>query len=151
MRILVIRLLNLILSGLMAGILFGIWLGYNPKHLSVQTYVEQLQSSINALNTLMPILGVITIILTLIAAFMQKQNQTVFITLLIAVFFLIAGGLITKFGNQPINSVVMTWDKNHAPDNWTILRDKWWYLHTVRMLSTVISFCLVAWSNIRGV
>lgn len=150
MNLLIIRFFNLFLSGIMAGILFGIWIGYNPKHLSAPTYVEQLQSSIGALNTLMPILGLIAIILTLIAAFMQKQNQTIFIILLIAAFFLIAGGLITKFGNQPINSIVMTWDNNHIPDNWTILRDKWWYLHTLRMLSTVISFCLVAWSNIRG-
>lgn len=151
MNLLIIKFFNLFLSGLMAGTLFGIWIGYNPKHLSAETYVEQLQSSINALNTLMPVLGLITIILTLTAAFMQKQNQAVFLTLQIAVSFLIAGGLITKFGNQPINTIVMTWDKHHIPDTWEVLRDKWWYLHTIRMLTTVISFCLIISSNIRRI
>jgi hypothetical protein len=63
------------MAGLVAGTLFGIWIGYNPQNLSAQTYIEQQQSVIKALNTLMPLLGLIAIILTVISAFMQRGNQ----------------------------------------------------------------------------
>lgn len=89
MTTLIIRFLNVIMAGLMAGTLFGIWIGYNPKNLSVLAYIEQQQSVIKALNTLMPLLGLITIILTMMAAFGQKQNQAIFVTLLVAAALLI--------------------------------------------------------------
>ena len=149
MAIQIVRFLNLIMAGLIAGALFGIWIGYNPKNLSAQTYVEQQQSVIKALNTLMPLLGLVTIILTVIAAFGQRQNQTVFITLLVAAGFLIISGLVTKFGNQPINSIVMTWNKTDVPGNWTELRDKWWSFHIVRTLTAFIALCLIVWSGMR--
>ena len=66
MTILIIRFLNLLMAGLIAGTLFGIWIGFNPQSLSAPTYVEHQQSVIKALNTLMPLLGLITIILTVV-------------------------------------------------------------------------------------
>ena len=149
MTILIIRFLNIIMAGLIAGTLFGIWIGYKPRKLSAQTYVEHQQSVINALNTLMPVLGLITIILTLIAAFLQNQNQTAFIILLVAACFLIVSGLVTRFGNQPINSIVMTWNKSDMPNNWTILRDKWWLLHKIRALTVFVAFGLIVWASMR--
>lgn len=149
MTTLIIRFLTIIMAGLVAGTLFGIWIGYNPKNLSAHTYIEQQQSVINALNTLMPILGLITIILTLTVAFLQKQNQPVFILLIVAASFLIVSGLVTRFGNQPINSIVMTWNKSDIPNDWTTLRDKWWSLHKIRTLTVFVAFCLIVWSSMR--
>lgn len=149
MNIQFFRLIILILSGLIAGTLFGIWAGYNPKGLSVQTYVEQQQGVIRALNTLMPLMGLITILITVAVAFMLKEHQATFVILLLAAGLLIVSGLITKLGNQPINAIVITWEKSNAPTNWTELRDRWWSLHTIRMLTAVMAFGLIAWSSIR--
>ena len=113
-------------------------------------FVESQHGAIKALNTLMPVLGLLTIILTVFSAILQKQNQFVFVTLIIAAGFLLISGLITKFGNQPIHSVVMTWSKASTPINWSEQRDKWWLLHKLRTLTTFISFCLIIWSNIRN-
>ncbi|MGY0039300.1 anthrone oxygenase family protein [Pedobacter sp. NJ-S-72] len=151
MNILIIRLASLLSSGLIAGILFGIWVGYNPKNLSAQTYVEQQQSVIKAMNTFMPLMGLVTIAITLTAAFMQKEKLSNFTTLLFAAGLLILSGLLTRFGNQPINSVMLTWDKLDPPANWVELRDRWWNLHTIRMLSAFIAFCLISCSSIRKV
>lgn len=145
----IIRFLDLFMAGLIAGVLFGIWIGYNPQYFSAQTYLEQQQNAIKALNTLMPILGLITILLTVISAFLQKDNHPVFIALLIAAFFLIISGIVTRFGNQPINSIVMTWNKVDFPDNWAELRDRWWTLHKIRSVSALIAFCIIIWTNIR--
>jgi hypothetical protein len=148
---LIIRFFNILLSGLVAGILLGAWLGYNPKNFSVQTYIEQQQGVINALNVLMPVLGLLTIILTITAAMFQKKNKTIFITLLIAAVFMITSGLVTRFGNQPINSIVMTWSTESFPDNWRELRDRWWNFHMIRTLTAFISFCLIISASMRKV
>lgn len=144
-----IRFLNLLLAGLVAGTVCGIWLGYNPAGLSAQTYVEQQQNVIASLNTLMPLLGLLTIILTMLSAFLQKERSGAFIMLLIAAALLIASGLVTRFGNQPINAVVMTWSKSSIPDNWTELRDQWWSLHTVRAGTSLLAFALIGWAHMR--
>ena len=137
------------MAGLIAGIIFGIWIGYNPQGLSAPTYVEHQQSVIKALNIVMPLLGLITIVLTVISAMLQRKNGSVFISLLVAAVLLIITGLITRFGNQPINAIVMTWTKVDVPGNWTELRDKWWTLHIIRALTTIVAFCLIIWSSMR--
>jgi len=98
---------------------------------------------------MMPILGLITILLTLTSAFIHKKKRRTFIILLIAVLFLIASGLTTKFGNQPINSIVITWDMNAAPANWTELRDKWWIYHKIKTTTSLIALLLIVWASIK--
>jgi hypothetical protein len=144
-----IRFLNLIMAGLIAGSIAGISLGYNPASFSYPTYVEYQQNAIASLNTIMPILGLITIILTLVSAFSQKTKKSVLITLLVAATLLIAAGLITRFGNQPINAEVMKWSPSNTPANWSELRADWWQFHLGRTVLSVIAFCLIAWTSVR--
>ena len=145
----IIRFFNIVMTALVAGTIFGIWIGYNPKDLSAPTFIEQQQNVIMALNTLMPILGLIAILLTLTSAFAQRKNKKTFSILLVASLFLILSGLTTRFGNQPINSIVMTWDMNTPPNNWMELRDRWWIFHELRTLSAFIGLCLVVWTSIK--
>jgi hypothetical protein len=149
MKTSIIRVLNVLVVGLVAGSIFGILLGYNPNDLSAVTYIEQQQSVITALNTLMPILGLIAIVLTLTSAYLYKNDKNIFIFMLIAAAFLVISGLTTKFGNQPINSIVMTWDMNAPPSNWMTLRDEWWSFHILRTITALISFGLVTWASVN--
>jgi hypothetical protein len=134
---------------LVAGTIFGIWIGYNPKDLSAPTFIEQQQSAINDLNILMPLLGLFTILLTLTSAFLHKKEKSVFVILLIASVFLVLSGLTTKFGNQPINSIVMTWNMHSPPNNWMELRNKWWFYHELRTFSAFIGLCLIVWISMK--
>ena len=145
----IVRFVNIVMAGLIAGILLGIWLGFNPTTYSFLTYLEHQQGAIKALNVLMPALGFITIILTLVSAFLQKNNKVVFVTLIAAAVLLVTSGLVTRFGNQPINKIVMTWHNTDVPSNWTELRDKWWTLHQIRALSALIAFFLIVWTVTR--
>jgi len=149
MTISAIRFLNIVMAGLVAGIALGIWLGFDPRTYSFSTYREQQQGAIAGLNVLMPILGLITIILTLASAFLQKNNKPVFVMLIIAAVLFIGSGLITRFGNQPINSIVMTWTISDIPSDWTDLRDRWWTMHQIRSTCLLIAFFLIVWTNAR--
>lgn len=145
----IIRFLNIILAALLAGTSFGIWMGFNPINFSPSTYVEQQQNTIRMLNALMISLVIIATIITIASAFLQRNNKHVFIALLVAAAFFVACILISRFGNQPINDSMMTWNTNSLPDNWTILRDKWWSFHIMRTITELIALSLITWISIK--
>jgi len=144
-----VRFFNVVLAGIMAGIVFGIWLGCDPEKMSFPGYVEYQQGLINAFNVLMPLLGLVVILLTLLSAILQREDKGTFIALLLAMALLVLSGLITRFGNQPINAIVMTWHPDSPPSDWMALRDKWWSLHIIRTLAIGMSFSLVTGSGLR--
>jgi uncharacterized membrane protein len=137
---------NLLLGALVVGTMFGIWLGYNPAGLSAVVYVSQQQHAIGALNVVMPVLGGVSVVLTLVAAALAASDRTRLILLLSAAGCFIAAGLTTRFLNQPINAIVMTWSADAPPANWMQLRDDWWRWHVVRMVAGIggLSLLIVA-------
>jgi uncharacterized membrane protein YwaF len=144
-----IRFLNVIIAALLAGVSFGIWIGFNPLSLSQSTYIEQQQNMIRALNVLMITLVFSATVITIISAFLQKSNKPVFITLLIAAVFFIICIFISRFGNQPINKIIMSWTPGSLPDNLSEFRDKWWSFHIMRTIAELIALSLVTWVSIR--
>jgi glucan phosphoethanolaminetransferase (alkaline phosphatase superfamily) len=125
----IIRFITLLLVALLVGTMFGIMIGFNPAEMTPATYVEQQQHAIRALNTLMPLWGAACIILTIVLAILAKEDRPKRYMLLTAAACLIVAGAVTRFGNQPINSVVMTWTPQTPPSNWMELRNLWWQWH----------------------
>src|SRR5690606_37649243 len=140
----IIQLGTTVLTGLIAGTVFGIWIGFNPENLSATAYVEQQQGTIGALNVLMPILGLLSIALTFCYAYSVRNNTRSLYMLTISILFLIFSALVTRFGNQPLNAIVITWSLDDIPDSWEQIRDQWWRFHVLRTISTLISFTLIA-------
>ena len=142
----VIRFLGLLLMSLLVGTMFGIWLGFNPSALTAATYVEQQQNAIRALNTALPLLGAVCILLTAALAVLTKGESRSRYLLVAAVVFLLVAGLVTRFENQPINSLVMSWSAQTPGANWMELRDAWWNWHIVRTIAGILalSFTIVA-------
>jgi len=145
----IIRFINVILAALLAGVSFGIWMGFNPVSLSEATYVEQQQNTIRSLSVLMTSLVIIATVITVISAFLQKKNKTIFITLLIAAIFFFACILISALGNRPIDDLVLSWAYPDLPANWTTVRDKWWSLHIMRTITELVALVLVTFATIR--
>ena len=145
----IVRFINIIIAALLAGVSFGIWIGFNPLKLSPSTYIEQQQNMLRALKVLMISLVFFAAIITISSAFLQKNNKSAFISLLVAAVFFIACILITRFGIKPIDDKVMTWTVNSIPGDWTELRDKWWLLHKLRTFAELIALFLVTWTSIK--
>lgn len=135
---------------LVAGAVFGIWRGYNPSAFSSGAFVEQHQNAVRGLNTLMPVLGLLANLFTLAWAYTQRGgDRTVLISLLVAVVFMIISGLVTRFGNQPINAIIMTWDSHSVPANWQELRDKWWQFHLVRTGTSCLALAILVFTIVK--
>ena len=149
MTALIIDFADLLLAGLLTGAIFGVFLFMSPAGLDATTYVIQQQNGIRALNSAMPVLGGLTIVLTLAAAFAASGDPLRMNLLFSAAAALIVVGLITRFLNQPINAVVMTWDVSSPPAEWTTLRDAWWRWHLVRLVLSLAAFSFVITAALR--
>jgi uncharacterized membrane protein len=143
-----VRFANIVLVALIVGTMFGIWLGYNPAGLTASAYVEQQQNAISALNVTMPALGALCIALTIAQAFMVRVWRSSFVLLLVGAVFLVVAGLVTRFGNQPINAQVIAWHASAPPLTWAVARDQWWHWHLLRTVAGLAALaCIVAGSD----
>jgi uncharacterized membrane protein len=134
---------NLLLASLVVGSMFGIWLAGNLTDLSPSAYVQLQQHSIRALNVTMPVLGWLTALVTAIAAILARKDRLRLTLLVAALICLVASGIVTRFLNQPINAIVMTWSEDTPPANWMQLRDEWWRWHVLRTALGVIGLSLI--------
>lgn len=146
----IIRFVNIILAAILAGVSFGIWIGFNPMHLSSAAYVEQQQNMLHSLRSLMIALVVFATLVTLLSAYIQRNDSPIMISLLIAAAFFIVCILITRFGIKPIDDMVMGWNSSNLPANWTVMRDKWWSLHIMRTIAELFALCIVVWTSVSN-
>ena len=140
---------TLLLAALTAGGMFGIWLGMDPRGLAAAAYVAQQQRSIRAMNVAMPVLGAVTTLATVVDAYdVRGEPARCALLLASAACFLIAGA-VTRWLNQPINALVMTWPVQAPPPGWERLRDAWWRWHVLRTASAVAGLCLSIAATVR--
>src|SRR5690349_18797371 len=101
----VIDFANLLLAALLVGAMFDAWLFLNPNGLDASTYLTLQQQAIRTLNRKMPVLGAVTIVVTIIAAVFARDAYTRLWLLVAATACFVTMGLITRFLNQPINAI----------------------------------------------
>ena len=145
-----IRFVSLLLTSLLVGAMFGIWLGFNPAELTPMAYVEMQQHAIRALNISLPALGLACVLLTATLAALTKSDKRSGRLLVTAAICLAIAGLVTRFGNQPINAVVMTWSPEAPAANWMELRDTWWHWHILRTVAGVGALVLALLAALGG-
>jgi hypothetical protein len=144
-----LRFINIVLAAILAGTSFGIWIGFNPANLSPAAYIAQQQNMLASLNVIMISLVVIATVITLVSAWLQKSDKSIFITLLIAAVFFFACIIISRFGNQPLNNIIMTWTSSTFPENWADLRNQWWSFHIMRTIAELVALVLVTWASVK--
>ena len=82
-------------------------------------------------------------LLTLSLTWLARGKGAVFWLYLGALLLMAAGGVVTRFFNQPINAEVMSWTIDTLPANWADLRAAWWKWHLVRTGLSVAALALL--------
>jgi uncharacterized membrane protein len=131
------QVLALLLVGLVAGSMFGIWRGYDITTYPPATFLEVHQGSVRGLNILLPAMAAAALALVVLLAVLGRNRPAVLGLYLAAALAIIAGGIITRLLNQPINDQIMGWTPASIPADWTTLRDSWWKWHLVRLAATL--------------
>ena len=104
-----LQALALLVLSLVVGAMFGVWRGFNPGSFSPATFVEVQQGAIRGLNNLLPAMGAISMVTVLLLAVFGRGRPSVLSLYLAAAAAMMVARLVTRFGNQPINAVVMSW------------------------------------------
>jgi hypothetical protein len=132
-----IQILDIMLLALVAGGTFTIWRGYDPAALSAGAFVEMHQGAVRGLNTLLPAVGLAANLLAVLLVATSPDRRWGLGLYLLAIALMIAAGLVTRLGNQPINAIVMGWTPDRVPADWQALRDRWWGWHQLRTAMSV--------------
>ena len=140
---------NLLLAALLVGTIFGTWLTASPTGLDASDYVVVQQQHIRALNVFMPLLGGATILFTIAAGVLARADRIRLAMLVVVVLSFVIAGLVTRFLNQPINAVVMTWVPGALPSDWMQLRDTWSSWHLVRLAFGLLGLCVLIAAMLR--
>lgn len=133
---------SIVVASLLIGAMFGIWRGYDPAFYSPATFVEVHQGAVRGLNFLLPAMGLVAIAMAATLAFLARRRRPVFWRYTAAAAALAVAGIITRFGNQPLNDVVMGWGTT-PPEGWETLRDTWWSWHLARLAAGFIGEILL--------
>ncbi len=128
---------------LIVGAMFAVSLIFDPVGIDASTYVSQQQLAVRKLNTILPLLGALSVISVTAAALLARDDKVRAILLIATIMFIVAAGLITRFGNQPINVIIMSWQPNAVPAAWTEFRDQWWRWHMLRFCCGLIALALM--------
>jgi hypothetical protein len=129
----VLQGLGLLVLSLIVGSMFGTWRGYDPSGFTASAFLEIHQGSVRGLNTLLPAMGFAAILLTAAIAVLMRDRPALLGIYAAAAVLMIIAGLVTRFGNQPINELVMGWTPDTMPADWASLRDSWWSSHLIRL------------------
>jgi len=131
------RVAVLIMVGLLAGSVFGVRAGYDFAQYTPAAYLEVHQGAVRGLNNLLPLLGLVAIVLSVGLAIGARANRRIMFGYLAAAVLLAGAGLVTRFGNQPINDLIVTWTPGNLPADWETIRDTWRNLHLLRLALTL--------------
>jgi hypothetical protein len=133
----ILQFCAILLISLVAGTTFGIWQGFDPSGFSPRTFLEVHQGAVRGLNVLLPAMAFGSIAATIVLAFFSRRTRPALLLYVMALGLMIAAGLITRFGNQPINAQIMAWTADMMPADWTTIRDRWWSWHVTRTIITI--------------
>lgn len=128
-----IHALAICCTGIIAGGQYVVSFDYNPAAMTASFYTEKMQYAIHHIGTpLFAMLIAATLLCFLSAVLYLKDCRVTAILLASAGAFLLAGALITKFGNIPLLDVIDTWNATSPPSNWLETTERWYMFHSVR-------------------
>lgn len=135
---------SLVFVGLTAGAAYVVWFDYNPHGMSGPLYIAKMQHAIRVLTIPLPAIVLLGLLFTVVASFQARRDRPVFYLLVAASVCVLVVGLITRFGNIPINDQILTWRFDTPPENWAAVAQKWWHLQTTRLILQIAAFGLVS-------
>ncbi len=140
------ELISIILSTLVAGILFGPWVALSG---SVTNFKPEVWLAIVSRfnSNLLPVMSVLmpAALLSIVPVlFMTYSGQrSVFLLNAIAVSLSAFGLLVTVLFMMPLVKQMRTWTLATLPHNWEEIRDRWEAYHAVRVVAYVVGLVVM--------
>jgi uncharacterized membrane protein len=144
----IVQFLALFFVALTSGAAFAVWLDTNPSGMAPVFYAEKMQHAIRVFTVPLNTIAILGVLFTIASTFIARRDRSSFYLLIVASICLIAGTLITVFGNVPIINQIMTWSTTSPPSNWMEIGEKWSRFQTERMILQTAALALVILSTL---
>jgi uncharacterized membrane protein len=143
-----VHVLAVCCAGIISGAQYVVSFDYNPAGVAASFYTQKMQYAIHHIGT--PLFGMLiasTVLCFLAGALYLKDSRRTSFLLIGAGFFLLAGALVTAFGNIPLLEIMDTWSAESPPGNWLETAERWYMFHTVRIGVDIVGLCLAVLST----
>ena len=141
-----IRVVAILASGLMAGLMFGDRMGpaFARRALNASSFVQQQQIIHVHYIRLLPVLSLGSMAGALAWLFLvrARRDGVEFSLVALAVVAIASAAVVTLRVNFPINAQLMTWSADAPPANWKEIWSPWETIHTIRTVLWVTAFAL---------
>jgi uncharacterized membrane protein len=135
---------GLTLAALVVGTMFAVWQLVRPGDVEAGEALLLMHRLIRTFNSLIPILGLSTIIAILLSCWLAREEAERVRLLTGAALCFIAAGLITRFLNQPLNARMLEWSPAALPPDWAVQWDQWKRWHLLRLGAGAVGYGLLA-------
>ncbi len=135
------QFVNIFLFALVAGVLWGTWFSLSRSIASISPagFLEIGRTMIRNLARPMRILMPASIISAIVVLFLLLSGGTggAFYLATLGLTFFVGVLLVTLLVNVPIDNTIKQWTLETLPSDWTKIRDRWEYFHTVRTFASL--------------
>jgi hypothetical protein len=141
---------SIFLLGLVSGVSFSHLLQRGPKKtLPAPHFLAVQQVLIRNYGPVIGGLEVASIFSTLTMAIVAREEPTVRLLAALASACVLIMVMIWAVWINPINKTVNSWTPESLPPTWAEFRNRWHFLHTIRLLLSAVAFSAVIAASLR--
>jgi hypothetical protein len=141
------QFINIFLSALAAGVLWGRWLSLSRSiaSLTPQSFIEIGKTTIGDLVPVLPVLTFAAILstITVLVLLYRRKRSKAFLATSVAFAAFMASLLITLLVEVPIDRQILEWTVTTLPTNWHELRDRRETFHVMRTFAYLAGLALI--------
>ena len=140
-----LQFITLLLLMLITGLFWGTWfsLSRSIDNFSASEFIHIgkviIKNVANPMRVIMPL----CILLMAVSLWLYPEKRSVTFYLIVTSFVLLIVTLIITVGIEvPIDNQIKTWSPETVPSDWTAIRGRWQFFHTIRTFTSLASFGL---------
>jgi uncharacterized membrane protein len=140
-----IQFIILLLLMLITGLFWGTWfsLSRTIETFSASEFIHIGKTIIKNVANPMRVIMPLCILLMAVSLWLYPEKRSVTFYLIVTSFVLLIVTLIITVGIEvPIDNQIKTWSPETVPSDWTAIRDRWQFFHTMRTFTSLASLGL---------
>jgi uncharacterized membrane protein len=147
------QFVTIVLFALVMGVFWGTWFSLSRSITAItpQTFLEVGHLMITNLGGPMSVLmpGALLASAVVMVLLFRRGRDGAFYLTLIGLLLMAAALVVTLTVNVPIDYEINEWTRNTLPPDWTVLRERWQFYHTVRTFASIASLGFVVAGAMR--
>lgn len=132
-----------ILAGVLAGAVVAVLLAESALGSSPELWIGYHQAITTTYTVALPLVGGLSLVAAVMTVVCLWQHLRVRWLLLLAIWCLLVGMVVTVAVHVPLNAEVLSWQPDAPPADWDGLRLRWLTAHGVRTIAALAGFALM--------